>query len=45
MAELSSEWNNEAYVSLHLVEEMLRMAGLPSRSSYSHWYPEYKIET
>jgi len=44
MAELSSEWNNEAYVSLHLVEEMLRMAGLPSRSSYSHWYPQYKIE-
>ncbi|MBD2143535.1 AAA family ATPase [Anabaena sp. FACHB-1250] len=44
MAELSSEWNNEAYVSLHLVEEMLRMAGLPPRSSYSHWYPEFKIK-
>lgn len=31
MPELSSEWNNEAYVSLHLVQEMLSMAGLPRR--------------
>ncbi|MBE9057369.1 hypothetical protein [Sphaerospermopsis sp. LEGE 08334] len=44
MTQLSSEWNNEAYVSLHLVQEMLRMAGLPPRSSYSHWYPEYKVK-
>lgn len=44
MLELSSEWSNEAYVSLHLVQEMLRMAGLPPRSSYSHWHPEFKIK-
>lgn len=44
MTELSSDWNNEAYVSLHLVQEMLCMAGLPPRSSYSHWYPEYKVK-
>lgn len=44
MLELSSEWNNEAYVSLHLVQTMLRMAGLPPRSSYSHWYPEFKVK-
>ncbi|PHM11182.1 GxxExxY protein [Nostoc sp. 'Peltigera malacea cyanobiont' DB3992] len=43
MSELPSEWNNEAYVSLHLVQEMLRMAGLPARSGYSHWTPEFKI--
>jgi chromosome partitioning protein len=43
MPKLSSEWNNEAYVSLHLVQEMLRMAGLAPRSGYSHWYPEFKI--
>lgn len=44
MAPLSSEWNNEAYVSLHLVQTMLEMAGLPRRSSYSHWIPEFKIK-
>lgn len=44
MSELSSEWNNEAYVSLHLVQEMLHMAGLLPRSSYSHWYPEFKVK-
>lgn len=43
MSELSPEWNNEAYVSLHLVQEMLRMAGLPPRSGHSHWHPEFKI--
>ncbi|WP_334872062.1 ParA family protein [Nostoc sp.] len=44
MSELPSEWNNEAYVSLHLVQEMLRMAGLPARSGYSHWTPEFKVK-
>ncbi|MGB3207831.1 MAG: ParA family protein [Crinalium sp.] len=44
MAKLSSEWNNEAYVSLHLVQTMLEMAGLPRRSSYSHWIPEFKVK-
>lgn len=44
MYQLSPDWNNEAYVSLHLVQEMLRMAGLPPKSSYSHWIPEFKIE-
>lgn len=43
MSELSREWNNEAYVSLHLVQEMLRIIGLPPRSGYSHWHPEFKI--
>jgi chromosome partitioning protein len=44
MSELSLEWNNEAYVSLHLVQEMLRIADLPPRSNYSHWIPEFKIK-
>jgi hypothetical protein len=44
MAELSSEWNNEAYVSIHLVQRMLEMAGLPRKTGYSHWYPEFKIK-
>jgi chromosome partitioning protein len=43
MSYLSSEWNNEAYVSLHLVQTMLEMAGLPRNSSYSHWHPQFKI--
>ncbi len=43
MSELSSEWNNEAYVSLHLIQTMLEMAGLPRKSSYSHWHPQFKI--
>lgn len=43
MSTLPSKWNNEAYVSLHLVQTMLEMAGLPRNSSYSHWYPEFKI--
>lgn len=44
MAKLSSEWNNEAYVSLHLVQTMLEKAGLPRKSGYSHWIPEFKIK-
>jgi chromosome partitioning protein len=44
MSQLSLEWNNEAYVSLHLVQEMLRVADLPPRSNYSHWIPEFKIK-
>ncbi len=44
MSQISSEWNNEAYVSLHLVQKMLQMAGLPAKSGYSHWYPEFKIK-
>ncbi|MFB2923143.1 hypothetical protein [Aerosakkonema funiforme] len=42
--ELSSEWNNEAYVSLHLVQTMLEKAGLPRKSGYSHWIPEFKVK-
>ncbi len=45
MSDLSLDWNNEAYVSLHLVEEMLRKAGLPPWSGYSHWIPQFKIES
>jgi chromosome partitioning protein len=41
---LTKDWNNEAYVSLHLVQTMLEMAGLPRKTSYSHWIPEYKIK-
>ena len=44
MVQLSSDWNNEAYVSLHLVQTMLEMAGLPRQSSYSHWIPEFKVK-
>ena len=40
---LSSEWNNEAYVSLHLVQEILEESGLPKRSDFSHWYPQFPI--
>ena len=41
---LSSDWQQEAYVSVHLVQEMLNLAGLPHKSAYSHWIPEYKIK-
>ena len=44
MVQLSFDWNNEAYVSLHLVQTMLEMAGLPRKSSYSHWIPEFKVK-
>ncbi|MEP6518998.1 AAA family ATPase [Microcoleus vaginatus] len=44
MVQLSSDWNNEAYVSLHLVQTMLEMADLPRKSSYSHWIPEFKVK-
>jgi chromosome partitioning protein len=40
---LSSDWNNEAYVSLHLVQEILEEAGLPKRNHFSHWYPQFPI--
>jgi chromosome partitioning protein len=43
MIELSPDWNNEAYVSLHLVQTMLEKAGLPRRTSYSHWIPEFRV--
>jgi len=44
MSDLSSNWNNEAYVSLHLVQKMLELAGLLPRSAYSHWIPEFKVK-
>jgi len=44
MSDLSSNWNNEAYVSLHFVQKMLELAGLPPRSGYSHWIPEFKVK-
>jgi chromosome partitioning protein len=44
MSDLSSNWNNEAYVSLHLVQKMLELAALPPRSGYSHWIPEFKVK-
>jgi hypothetical protein len=39
----SAHWNNEAYVSLHLVQKVLEEAGLPRKGLYSHWYPQFKI--
>ncbi|MFB2983557.1 ParA family protein [Microseira sp. BLCC-F43] len=44
MSQISSHWNDEAYVSLHLVQTMLEMAGLPRKSGYSHWHPEFNIK-
>jgi chromosome partitioning protein len=42
---LSSEWDNEAYVSVHLVQEMLIQAGLPKRIGFtSCWHPEFRIK-
>jgi hypothetical protein len=42
---LPSEWDNEAYVSVHLVQEMLIQAGLPKRIGFtSCWHPEFKIK-
>jgi len=41
---LPIHWNNEAYVSLHLVQKVLEKAGLPSRGTCSHWYPQFKIQ-
>lgn len=37
---LSSDWNNEAYVSLHLVQAILTQAGVAQRG----WHPEFKIK-
>jgi len=42
---LSSEWNNEAYVSIQLVQELLIQAGIPKRfGSMSCWHPEFRIK-
>lgn len=42
---LSSEWNNEAYVSIHLVQELLIKIGLPKKiDMMSCWYPEFPIK-
>lgn len=42
---LSSEWNNEAYVSIHLVQELLIKIGLPKKiGMMSCWYPEFPIK-
>jgi chromosome partitioning protein len=43
-ATLPSEWTQEAYVSLHLVQAMLECAGLPARSASSHWLPEFRVK-
>lgn len=37
---LSDNWNNEAYVSLHLVQAILQQAGVAQRG----WHPEFKIK-
>ncbi len=42
---LPSEWDNEAYVSVHLVQEMLIQAGIPKRlAGKSRWHPEFRIK-
>ncbi|NJN91653.1 MAG: CHAT domain-containing protein, partial [Leptolyngbyaceae cyanobacterium SL_5_14] len=41
--ELSVNWDNEAYVSLHLVQEILEKAGLSRKGINSHWYPQFKV--
>ena len=38
-SDLPAEWNNEAYVSLHLVQKMLDVAGLPSEG----WHPQFVV--
>ena len=40
---LSNDWSNEAYVSLHLVQSLLKSAGLHEREG-SHWFPQFPIE-
>ncbi len=40
---LSKDWSNEAYVSLHLVQSLLKSAGLHEREG-SHWVPQFSIE-
>ncbi len=42
---LSPKWDNEAYVSVHLVQEMLIHAGIPKKlGSMSCWHPEFRIK-
>lgn len=36
---LSLDWNNESYVSLHLVQRILNLAGISKKG----WYPEFSI--
>jgi chromosome partitioning protein len=38
------DWNREAEVSVHLVQEILNAAGLTKRSHVSHWHPEFPIK-
>lgn len=40
---LSKDWSSEAYVSLHLVQSLLKSAGLHEREG-SHWFPQFPIE-
>ena len=39
ISNLSNDWNNEAYVSLHLVQTILKQAGIAQRG----WHPEFRI--
>ena len=42
---LSSEWDNEEYVSVHLVEEILIKAGIPKRlGNMICWHPQFRIK-
>jgi len=40
---LSSDWNNERYVELHLVEKVLNII-VPLDSPFSTWIPQFKIK-
>ncbi|MEN8220665.1 MAG: hypothetical protein ABFS56_30800 [Pseudomonadota bacterium] len=42
---LSPEWDNEAHVSVHLVQEMLLKAGIPKKIGLTTcWHPEFRIK-
>ncbi len=43
-SQLPSQWDNEAYVSLHLVQGVLEEARLFRKNLYCHWYPQFKIK-
>jgi chromosome partitioning protein len=40
---LSSDWDNERYVELHLVEKVLNII-VPLNSPFSNWIPQFKIK-
>lgn len=41
---LSAAWDNEAFVSVHLVQKILVAAGLVNETGIAGWYPEFPIK-